>query len=423
MPKRAAAETSAKPPRKRPRQEGVNDPFLISDGEEAGSAGIEVAAGAPVASSFGGELCLDGDDYEDDSQAALDRVAGLLGEGAEVEAAPAPVPASSGQASTSSTGHASGASSGRRAVQSQLPIPVSELKVKDTGGAGGGGWETHAMQVFEKNGVVLLEDALEATTCGRFLQACERIAAGFVKPAAKGNKQGGRRYSFGIASSTGSLLHEPVFAESLLGCEKVHRVLRRIFEPPGGGRLSERSPYFCISAGGDFVLAGEREWQYLHQDIVVKKKEDVSMPPPVVAVNFVLKDFGAENGPMRIVPGTQTLRGNANIPNAEVLTRANGGWRLFPVGRGTAIIRDARVLHSGSPNISAETRYLPSVEFVSRAFFETTTCQNAHMSHRKRSFPRRILETLQKDVQSVVCPDIVAEDDVQATFTYRASRG
>ena len=105
MPKRAAAETSAKPPRKRPRQEGVNDPFLISDGEEAGSAGIEVAAGAPVASSFGGELCLDGDDYEDDSQAALDRVAGLLGEGAEVEAAPAPVPASSGQASTSSTGH------------------------------------------------------------------------------------------------------------------------------------------------------------------------------------------------------------------------------------------------------------------------------------------------------------------------------
>ena len=124
------------------------------------------------------------------------------------------------------------------------------------------------------------------------------------KKKRSGNRGPGR-YSFGNASSTGSTLHIPLSADYLLntaGC-KLHPLLCLIFE-------EERAHGpICTGGGGDFVLGGVTENQRLHADLTVKKTCDVLLPPPMVSANFAVQDITSQNGPMRIVPGSQLTRG------------------------------------------------------------------------------------------------------------------
>merc|ERR1711870_150443 len=100
------------------------------------------------------------------------------------------------------------------------------------------------------------------------------------------------------------------------------------------------------------------------------------------------------NGPTRIIPGTQLLRG-------ELPTEIPSDWErscLCPLPVGSAIVRDVRTLHSGTRNLTTTTRFLPSVEFVS-ADFRSTNRRDCFPP--AKCLPSDFFEQLQPRVQEV----------------------
>ena len=77
---------------------------------------------------------------------------------------------------------------------------------------------------------------------------------------------------------------------------------------------------------------------------------------------------------------------------------------LQPLCKGDVIIRDVRVLHGGTPNRTDETRFLPSLEFALKSFWESKEhCRWPSIP----SLPQDLLEQFPLYVQSM-CRDITA---------------
>jgi len=249
------------------------------------------------------------------------------------------------------------------------------------------GWKDEAYRIFCHAGFVLIQDVLSTDQCEEVHQACESIAEEIVGPSRSGNRGNGR-YSFGVASSTGSILHVPAIANNLLnhGCTTLYPLLCDIFWKDG------RSDFHCYSGGGDFVLPGVEEYQKLHSDMQVAKRLDIWLPPPMLSVNFIVQELTSTNGPTRMIPGKWDKDNPRDEPDEWKLSR------LFPVPAGTALVRDVRILHGGTPNVSAKTRYLPSVEFISGILRAT---KRGDMFPPWRSVPRCIYETLSPQMQKI----------------------
>jgi hypothetical protein len=266
--------------------------------------------------------------------------------------------------------------------QSKTPL-VSTLDVcKHTIVWGSDGWVSSAHDHFRKNGFVLIKGVLTLDQCTAVHQDCERIAQQIVGPERNGNRGPGR-YSFGNASNSGGMLHVQSFAEHLLGsaCSKLWPLLDSVFA------CGAKPGFVCVGAGGDFVTGGTDTDQCLHADIELGKDFDVWMPPPMISVNFAVEEVTARNGPMRIIPGTQLDRGLAPSPISDEMLHSF----LCPMPVGAALVRDVRVLHSGTRNSTQSSRYLPSVEFVS-ANFRSSNRRDCFPP--PRTFPCELVESL-----------------------------
>ena len=220
------------------------------------------------------------------------------------------------------------------------------------------GWVRHAMRLFRQHGFVILRRVLGRHECESLHAACHRVEAEVRKLSPTGNR-GDKRWSFSLASKTSSMLHEPAWAY-LLRCTPLIELVELLF--PGGG--------MCTTAGGDFVAAGAERYQRIHGDVLVAEPFDVAFPPPYISANFVVHPVSATNGPLRIIPGTQRVAMHAAHEQLALpaVSEEPDEWlnsTLHPLEPGDAIIRDVRVLHGGTPNMSGSTRFLPSLEFAS----------------------------------------------------------
>jgi hypothetical protein len=72
---------------------------------------------------------------------------------------------------------------------------------------------------------------------------------------------------------------------------------------------------------------------------------------------------------------------------------------------GAALLRDVRILHGGTPNLSNKIRFLPSVEFVSESF----QIQYPEWWPPVRCITQRTYDALDKTVQRR-CKGLVADD-------------
>jgi hypothetical protein len=215
-----------------------------------------------------------------------------------------------------------------------------------------------ALDIFKKSGFVVVTGVLKLHEYMNVLNECRQIEKQIVGPFKKGNRGHGR-YSIGNASSHAAI-HLAGFAKHLVGSGmlKLLPLLKRIFGPHDSPEADASTPSFhVVSAGGDFVIAGVDEYQGLHSDKQFKKDRG-RMPPPVVSMNFAVEDIGEENGPMRILPGQLT---HTECHKLEFEAESSKLSRLCPLSAGTVVIRDIRVLHGGTPNRSASTRFLPAV--------------------------------------------------------------
>lgn len=225
-----------------------------------------------------------------------------------------------------------------------------------------------AVTLFHRDGFVAVRDVLPAAQLDRLRSAAADVIEQLVAADPEGAVGGGagglpHRYSFGGTSASRHLFHRPEWCE-LIDTPTTTPILTAIFGSPN---------YIVYGAGGDMAFPGAIEYQGLHSDNVWTELHDpvggVSMrdlPVPVVHVNFPLVDLTPENGPIRQIPGTHRSR----VPIPRLADEPE--WMRFstvcPLPAGSAIIRDARCWHGGTPNLSREVRAMPNVEYFAPWF-------------------------------------------------------
>lgn len=246
-----------------------------------------------------------------------------------------------------------------------------------------------ATRIFYRDGFVVVRNLLSPEQLRIWREASARVLKMILDIPGEGGRkyitETGRlphRYSYGTASASRELLHDPVWA-SMVDLPTTTPILSSIFGGPG---------YFLRGAGGDLCLPGAIEYQNLHADvreffeltparlkaaeavgIQLRRREGsdeltfqtqqliMERTPPHVTINFFMSDLTWENGPIRQIPGTQ-----ANVTKPPSLAEEPEWMRLSTlVGAraGDGVFRDNRAWHGATPNLSREIRAMPNVEY------------------------------------------------------------
>lgn len=225
-----------------------------------------------------------------------------------------------------------------------------------------------AAALFHRDGFVAVHDALEPEQLARLGEAAAEVIETLVAADPEGAVGGGagglpHRYSFGGTSASRHMFHHPEWCE-LLDLPTTTPILTAIFGSPN---------YVVYGSGGDLAFPGAIEYQGLHSDNVWTELHDpvgrVSMrdlPVPALHVNFPLVDLTPENGPIRQIPGTH--RSRAPIPRLADEPEWMRLSTVCPLPAGSAIFRDARCWHGGTPNLSRQVRAMPNVEYFAPWF-------------------------------------------------------
>jgi ectoine hydroxylase-related dioxygenase (phytanoyl-CoA dioxygenase family) len=90
----------------------------------------------------------------------------------------------------------------------------------------------------------------------------------------------------------------------------------------------------------------------------------LSQLPGVVWCELI--DLTSEKGPIRQIPGSH--RSRAPIPRLADEPEWMRLSTICPLPAGSAIFRDARCWHGGTPNLSREVRAMPNVEYFAPWF-------------------------------------------------------
>ena len=193
-----------------------------------------------------------------------------------------------------------------------------------------------ATRIFFRDGFVVVRDVLDADRLRDLRVASARMLERILEiPGVGGRKyvtetaRLPHRYSYGTASASRQLLHEPEWA-ALIDLPTTTPILKSLFGGPD---------YQVTGAGGDLCLPGAIEYQTLHADfrerfelpearlaqarrVGVRPRTDdgeldhsarqliFERTPPRVTINVLMSDLTWENGPIRQIPGTQARPGN-----------------------------------------------------------------------------------------------------------------
>ena len=225
-----------------------------------------------------------------------------------------------------------------------------------------------AVELFYRDGFVVVTDALPPEALAALQEATNRVVSEIlaVDPnASMGGGAGGlpHRYSFGSTSATRHRLHDPAWT-AVIDLPTTTPILSAIWGSDA---------YVVGGGGGDLALPGAIEYQGLHADNIWVEPHDPiagvttrDMPVPVITINFPMVDLTWENGPIRQIPGTQ--RSTDPIPTLADEPDAMKWSTLCPVPAGSAIFRDNRCWHGGTPNLSDDVRALPNIEYFAPWF-------------------------------------------------------
>lgn len=225
-----------------------------------------------------------------------------------------------------------------------------------------------ATEIFHRDGFVAIANALTAEQLDLIRGGVADVVDTLHQADPRGEAGGGagglpHRYSFGGTSASRHMFHRPEWAQ-LIDLPTTTPILTSIFGS---------ADYLVYGSGGDLALPGAIEYQGLHSDNVWTELHDPhggltmrDLPTPVVHINFPMIDLTPENGPIRVLPGTHRSR-SPIPPLAE-----EPEWMRFsticPLPAGSALIRDARCWHGGTPNLSRDVRAMPNVEYMAPWF-------------------------------------------------------
>ncbi len=265
-----------------------------------------------------------------------------------------------------------------------------------------------AVRLFYRDGFVMVQDILTPEQV-KFLRAgCEREAE-LVLEADNVNvgNRGRLRYSYGGASITNSVLHREEWV-MLVDLPTLLPIITAIYGSPD---------HHIRRCAGDFCMPG-CDYQPLHADIgdgFAQYKDPRGLvglrdlPCPAIVVNFLAQDFTSINGPTRIIPGTHHSK--AQIPSLEDEPEWMRLSTVCPVPAGTAMIRDLRTWHGGTPNLSDEMRAIPNAVFLAPWVYEP----------QKRAMPRGMFDLLSEHGQRM-CEWVVTDEPFETGYDLDFSR-
>lgn len=225
-----------------------------------------------------------------------------------------------------------------------------------------------AAELFHRDGFVAVRDALTGKRLEALQASTSRVVDEILAADPDGSIGGGagglpHRYSFGSTSGSRHRLHEPAWVD-VIDMDTTTPILSAIFGSPN---------YIVGGGGGDLALPGAIEYQGLHADNVWAEPYDPvgetttrDMPVPVVTINFAMVDLTWENGPIRQIPGSQ--RSTDRIPTLTDEPLAMKHSTVCPAPAGTAVFRDNRAWHGGTPNLSDHVRAFPNIEYYAPWF-------------------------------------------------------
>ena len=278
-----------------------------------------------------------------------------------------------------------------------------------------------AADIFFRDGFVVVDDILNEDQLAIYREGCERMLREILsRPGGGGRKyttETGRlphRYSYGTASSSRQLLHDPCWVQ-FIDLPTTTPLLERLFGSPN---------YAITGAGGDLCLPGAIEYQHLHGDIqeryelpparveqarrlglkrktttngdleFASKRLVTDYTPPLITINFLMSDLTWENGPIRQIPGTHIAI------NAPPSPKDEPEWMrlctLVGAKAGAAMFRDNRGWHGATPNLSGEIRALPDVEYLAPWIAETYGEQRF-----AKTMPHEIFKSLSPHAQHI----------------------
>ena len=225
-----------------------------------------------------------------------------------------------------------------------------------------------AAELFHSDGFVAVANVLTSEQLEFLASGAEAVIGQIIESDPDGSVGGGagglpHRYSFGGTSASRHMFHRPEWCQ-LIDLPTTTPILTAIFGS---------DEYIVYGSGGDLALPGAIEYQGLHSDTVWSELHDphggVSMrdlPAPVVHINFPLVDLTSENGPIRQIPGSH--RSRSPIPSLANEPEWMRLSTVCPLPAGSAIIRDARCWHGGTPNLSRTVRAMPNIEYMAPWF-------------------------------------------------------
>lgn len=225
-----------------------------------------------------------------------------------------------------------------------------------------------ATAAFYRDGFVVVGDAVPARELAALQEATDRVMRSNLAVDPDGSAGGGagglpHRYSFGSTSGSRHRLHEQAWVD-VIDLPVTTAMLTSIFGS---------DDYIVGGGGGDYALPGAIEYQGLHSDNLWTGLHDPAggltmrdLPVPVITIMFPMIDLTWENGPIRQIPGTQ--RSHDPIPNLVDEPDWMKWSTLCPVPTGSAVIRDNRGWHGGTPNLSEDMRAMPNIEYYAPWF-------------------------------------------------------
>ena len=263
-----------------------------------------------------------------------------------------------------------------------------------------------ATRIFHRDGFVVIKNALSPSHLQSLKKGVEREVQNILQldPKRRGNR-GVNRYSFGGSSKTAHLLHIKEWVD-LIDVPTITPILISIFDG--------NDNYHVRGGGGDFCMPGAYEYQPLHQDMGNLSFNDKTnkltfrdLPHPYVCVNYLVQDFTKVNGPTRQIPGTH--HSNQPIPSFKEEPEWMKRSTLCGAHAGSAVIRDVRCWHGGTPNLSNECRAIPNCEYFAPYYSEPF----------QPSLPYNIYKTMtpfQKKIcrRTVIFPD----EELNVNFGY-----
>ena len=247
-----------------------------------------------------------------------------------------------------------------------------------------------AARIFRRDGFVVVRDVLTASQLGRLRDGCERMLADILAvPGRDGRRymtetqRLPHRYSYGTCSASRHLMHREEWT-AVIDLPTTTPLLTEIFGSPD---------YLVRGGGGDVCLPGAIEYQHLHGDtkdtfelsprrleqaarIGIELRRDartneldlptqrlvIERTASHVTINFVMNELTWENGPIRQIPGSHAAQGSPPSPADEP------EWMrlstLVGAPAGSAVFRDTRAWHGGTPNLSRDVRSMPNIEYV-----------------------------------------------------------